>query len=263
MAGLAASVFVLIAALETWRLRHSSGHRDSSGHSAQRWFTNLALFGLQQIVTLACASVLAAFAAAVSGPSPLASWIDAWPGWIALVFAIVVLDATAYLSHVLSHHIEPLWRLHAVHHGDHVLDVTTTVRHHPLEMVPAAISFGLCAWLLGLTVAHVSAYGALAFVVQSIAHADLRLPRQAMRYAGLVLVTPELHALHHSRHPAETNSNYGQLLSVWDRMFGTLLYRPRSEPFAVGLDTYSSARFGGFLGALTQPFRRPDATPAD
>ena len=85
--------------------------------------------------------------------------------------------------------------------------------------------------------AHVTFYGALAFVIQSIAHADLRLPRQAMRHAGLVFVTPELHALHHSRQPAETNSNYGQLLSIWDRMFGTLLYRSGSEPCAVGLDT--------------------------
>jgi len=255
MAGWAVFAFVLIAALETWR------QRASPGESAQRWFTNLALFGLEQVLTLAGAGLLAGFAASVAAGSPLAGWTDAWPGWIAFVFAVVVLDATAYLSHVLSHHIEPLWRLHAVHHADHVLDVTTTVRHHPLEMVPTAMALGLCAWLFGLTVAHVASYGALTFVVQSIAHANLRLPRQAMRRAGLVLVTPELHALHHSRHPAETNSNYGQLLSVWDRMFGTLLSRPRSEPFAVGLDAYESARFGGFLGALTQPFRRPDATP--
>jgi sterol desaturase/sphingolipid hydroxylase (fatty acid hydroxylase superfamily) len=84
-----------------------------------------------------------------------------------------------------------------------------------------------------------------------------------MRLAGLVFVTPELHALHHSRHRAETNSNYGQLLSVWDRMFGTLLDGSQSGPITVGLDAYASARFGGLLGALTQPFRRPDVTPAD
>jgi sterol desaturase/sphingolipid hydroxylase (fatty acid hydroxylase superfamily) len=258
MAGLAAFAFVVIAAVETWRQRTSPGESDQ-----QRWVTNLALFGLEQILTLAGAAWLAGFAASVAGRSPLAGWTDSWPGWIALVFAVVVLDATAYLSHVLSHHIEPLWRLHAVHHADHVLDVTTTVRHHPLEIVPTSMAFALCAWLLGLTVAHVTFYGGLAFVIQSIAHAKLRLPRQATRCAGFVLVTPELHALHHSQHPAETNSNYGQLLSVWDRIFGTLLYRPRSEPFAVGLAAYTSARFGGVLGALTQPFRRPDATPAD
>lgn len=255
MASLAALAFVLIAALETWR------QRASADRSTQRWVTNLGLFGLEQILTLAYVGLTAGFAISVAGRSPLAGWTESWPGWMAMVFAVVVLDATTYLSHVLSHHIEPLWRLHAVHHGDHVLDVTTTVRHHPLEMVPTALALGLSAWLFGLTAAQVTAYGTLAFVVQSIAHADLRLPRQSMRWAGLVFVTPELHALHHSRHRAETNSNYGQLLSVWDRMFGTLLDRPRSEPLVVGLDTYASPRFSGFLGALTQPFRQPDATP--
>jgi sterol desaturase/sphingolipid hydroxylase (fatty acid hydroxylase superfamily) len=256
MASLAVSAFVLIAALETWR------QRASARQSPERWVTNLALFGLEQILTLAYVGLTAGLAASAAGRSPLAGWTDAWPGWIALLFAVVVLDATTYLTHVLSHHFKPLWRLHAVHHGDRVLDVTTTIRHHPLEMVPAALALGLCAWLFGLTVAQVTAYGTLAFVVQSIAHANLRLPRQAMRWAGLVLVTPELHALHHSRHPVETNSNYGQLLSVWDRIFSTLS-APRSEPVTVGLDTCASPRFNGFLGALTQPFRRPDATPAD
>ncbi len=257
MASLAAVAFVVIAALETWR------QRTSVDASAQRWVTNFALFGLERIVTLAFGWTLAGFAVSAAGRSPLAGWTDAWPSWTAFVFAVVVLDAITYLSHVLSHTIEPLWRLHAVHHSDHVLDVTTTVRHHPLEMVPTAMALSLCVWTFGLSVAHVSSYAALAFVVQSIAHANLRLPRQMMRYAGLALVTPELHALHHSRRPAETNSNYGQILSVWDQMFGTLWRGPRSEPIAVGLDSYPSARFGGFLGALTQPFRRPEATPTN
>ncbi len=252
-----AAAFVLIAALETWRQR---ANRDQSG---QRWVTNLGLFGIEQVLTLTSAGLLAGWVASVAGRSPLAEWTDGWPSWIALVFAVVVLDATAYLSHVLSHHVEPLWRLHAVHHGDHALDVTTTVRHHPLEMVPSAMAYGLSAGLFGLTVAHLAVYGTLSFVVQLIAHANLRLPRQAMRRAGFVLVTPELHALHHSRHPAETNSNYGNLFSVWDRMFGTLLYRLGSEPVAFGLDTYASARFRGLLGTLTQPFVGPDATPGE
>lgn len=253
MAVLTAAAFVAIAAVETWR---QSARADPGGH---RWVTNLSLFGLEQVLTLAGVGLLAGVAAAGAGRSPLAGWTEAWPGWLALVLAVVILDATAYLSHVVSHHVEPLWRLHAVHHADRVLDVTTTVRHHPLETVPTAMALWLCAWLFGLTVAHVSAYAALTFVVQAIAHANLRIPRPAMRCVGLVLVTPELHALHHSRQPAETNSNYGQLLSVWDRVFGTLLYPARSEPIAAGLDTYASARFGGLLGALAQPFRQPDA----
>jgi len=253
----AASAFVLIALLESWR------QPTNPDPSRQRWVTNLGLFAIEQVLALTSAGLLAGYVAFAAGRSPLTRWTDAWPGWVVLVFAVVVLDAASYLSHVLSHHIKPLWRLHAVHHGDHALDVTTTVRHHPLELVPTVMALGLCAGLFGLTVVHLTFYGTLAFVVQLIAHANLRLPRQAMRRVGLVLVTPELHALHHSRRPAETNSNYGTVFSVWDRMFGTLWLRTGSEPLEFGLDTYATARFRGLLGALTQPFTRPDVRPVD
>ena len=254
MGGWAALAFVLIAALETWR------QRSATSESAERWVTNLALFALEQVVNFAWVAVLGVLAVSIAGPSPLAGWLRDWPGWASLAFALIALDATAYFSHVLSHHVEPLWRLHSVHHADRVLDVTTTIRHHPLEVVPTAIALSFCAWLLDLPLAHVAVYAALAFMTQSLAHADLGLPARVMRGAGLVLVTPDLHALHHSRNATETNSNYGQMLSVWDRLFGTMVH-PRPGPVAVGLDTYSSARFGGLLGALGQPFRRPDGTP--
>src|SRR5688572_20512879 len=158
MAGLAAVAFVLIAALEAWRQPANAPRTAQRSATAQRWVTNLALFGLEQLFTLAWVGVLAGVATSVAGPSPLADWTNAWPGWLAFGVAIVFLDATTYLTHVLSHSIEPLWRLHAVHHADQVLDVTTTVRHHPLEVVPAATALSVCAWVFGLTAAHGSAY---------------------------------------------------------------------------------------------------------
>jgi sterol desaturase/sphingolipid hydroxylase (fatty acid hydroxylase superfamily) len=252
--GWAALAFVLIAALETWR------QRSATGQGAERWVTNLGLFALEQAVNLAWVAVLDAVAVSVAGPSPLTGWTNGWPEWAALIFTVIALDATAYVTHVLSHHIEPLWRLHSVHHADRVLDVTTTVRHHPLEVVPTAMALSVCTWLFDLSLAYVAAYAALSFVTQALAHADLGLSARVMRGAGLVLVTPELHALHHSRIWTETNSNYGQMLSVWDRLFGTMAH-PRAGPIAVGLDTYSSARFRGLPGALAQPFRQPDARP--
>jgi sterol desaturase/sphingolipid hydroxylase (fatty acid hydroxylase superfamily) len=145
MAGLAALAFVLIAALETWQ------QRTSARQSAGRWVTNFALFGLEQLFTLAWVAVLVGVVTSVAGPSPLGGWTNAWPGWIAFVLAIGVLDATTYVSHVLNHIIPPLWRLHAVHHADQVLDVSTTVRHHPLEVVPTATILSVCAWLFDLT----------------------------------------------------------------------------------------------------------------
>jgi len=250
--GWAALVFVLIAALETWR------QRSATGQTAERWVTNLALFALEQVVNLAWVAGLGVLATSVAGPSPLAGWSSGWQGWAGFAFAMIVLDATAYFSHVLSHHVQPLWRLHSVHHADRVLDVTTTIRHHPLEVLPTAMAFSVCTWLFDLSLPHVAAYAALSFVTQALAHADLGLSPRLMRGAGLVLVTPDLHALHHSRNAKETNSNYGQMLSIWDRMFGTMA-PPRSGPVAVGLDAYASARFRGLPGALAQPFRQPDA----
>lgn len=227
--------------------------------------TNLGLFAIQQGLAWLTAGTVAAVIVTLADRSPFARlpFTMSLPGWLRFIVAVLVLDAASYAIHLAAHHIPPWWRLHAVHHSDLALDVTTTVRHHPLDAIVTGLALGCVAGLLGLTTAEVAVYGTIATVVQLFAHADLGLPIGPMRVAGLIFVTPELHAAHHSRHRAETNSNYGQAFSLWDRMFGTLLRRREAEPIRFGLDQYAGPRFRGLSAALTQPFVRANEASSD
>lgn len=223
---------------------------------AARWKLNLTLFVLEQAAQLALAGVFAVFVAAVTSTSPLARFVAQWPWWGQMLLAVVVLDAVMYAVHVASHVVGPLWRLHAVHHTDPDLDVATTVRHHPGEVLPAALALGCAAGLLGLGPRDVAAYGTVAFIVQMFAHARLRLPEPWAAWLGWLFVTPAIHAVHHSALRRETDSNYGEVFSVWDRLFGTFT-RPcaaSARPARYGLDGYAAPRFHTVRGALAQPF---------
>ncbi len=248
------TVFVAVLIAELWRQPVSH-----AAHTGQRWRANLGLFAIEQVVTFAAAGLLASYIAILSAASPVAQW-TASLGWgVRLCIAVIALDAVSYAIHVASHHVALLWRLHAVHHSDPALDATTAVRHHPLEAIPIVLGLGLCAGMIGTSLIEFGVFGSLAFLVQMLAHADLRLPTAPMRWWGLVFVTPEQHALHHSRRLPETNSNYGQVFSFWDRMFGSLRYRDAglSTSIDFGLDTYPPDRHRGLVGALMQPVARP------
>ena len=259
----AAAAMVVVAVCEL--LRVNGPARDGTG---RRWTLNLSLYAVEELLRVALAPLITVFVERAAGASPLAGATGSLPWWARLVLGLLALDAATYGLHVASHHILPLWRLHAVHHSDRALDVTTTVRHHPLEMVPAALVVGGCGALLGLTAWEVAIYSTSSFAVQLVGHAELRLPPGLMRAVGLVLVTPEMHYLHHSRLEHETNSNYGQMFSIWDRLFGSFARRPpavASETIEFGLDTYADDRFHSLRGALLQPVMRPDrsAPPAE
>src|SRR5262249_28606853 len=133
--------------------------------------------------------------------------------------AVIVLDLLDYTLHRLAHRVGWLWRLHRVHHSDTELDVTTTLRHHPLEGIPSALLIGGGGRPLGFTPEEFAFFAALVLLVQLVAHGTLRLPSSVEACLAPVLVTPGFHPLHHSRRRAETDSNYGQIFSVWDRLF--------------------------------------------
>ncbi len=148
-----------------------------------------------------------------------------------------------------------LWPIHRVHHSDTRLDVTTTIRTHPLEfvlqflvMVPLAVVLGLDPWAL-------AAYE-LAEAFNSLAsHANVRLPDRLDRALRWLLVTPNMHCLHHSSYRPETDSNYGQLFSVWDRLFGSYSAAPRDgyDAMQIGLNEIGDERAADFLWQLKSP----------
>ena len=204
--------------------------REFRGDSARRWALHGALLAIASGIAWVIAGALAWGAAQMHGGS-----LEPWRGWPHLLLMVLALDATQYGIHRLSHHIPLLWRWHALHHGDVILDVGTVWRHHPAEALFGGVAIGLAAALFGATPAEVAVYASLATAVQIAAHANIRLPARAAAWASVLLVTPGLHHLHHSPHRAETDSNYGELFSLWDRLFRTLDASGR-VPGEFGLD---------------------------
>lgn len=149
------------------------------------------------------------------------------PGWLALLLAVVAMDFAIWLQHVMVHAVPVLWRLHQVHHADPDYDVTTGARFHPLEIILSmAIKFAVIA-VIGAPAAAVLVFEVLLNATAMFNHANVRLPAAVDAALRLLLVTPDMHRVHHSTDNAEANGNFGFNLSLWDRLFGT--YRAQSR----------------------------------
>ena len=186
-----------------------------------RWVSNFSLFAGSVVLTTLLAPSLALITNAALERS-LFRWAPGEAGfWLHLALALLVLDALNYVLHRTLHAVPLFWRLHALHHTDLALDVSTTIRHHPLEAVFTAVIIGAAGALLGCSAFEVAAYGMLETMVQLIGHADVRLAKSLNRVLGAVFVTPRFHRIHHSSARHETDSNYGQVFAFWDRLFGT------------------------------------------
>lgn len=175
--------------------------------------------------------------------------------WPAAVIAFVALDLTIYTQHRLMHRIGILWRLHRLHHTDTVLDVSSGVRFHPLEIV---LSMGIkiaVVLLLGAGPAVVATFEIVLSSFSLMTHANLRLPRRLDTWLRWVFVTPDMHRIHHSVLSAEHDSNYGFNISWWDRLFGSYLAQPRQaqETMPLGLATFRDVEAQRLLNLLIQP----------
>jgi sterol desaturase/sphingolipid hydroxylase (fatty acid hydroxylase superfamily) len=149
------------------------------------------------------------------------------PGWSKVLIAVIVLDLVIYLQHVLFHSVPVLWRLHRMHHADLEFDVTTGVRFHPVEIVLSMlIKFGAVA-ALGAPALGVLVFEVILNATSMFSHSNVRLPPALDRVLRWILVTPDMHRVHHSILRRETDSNFGFNLPWWDRLFGT--YRPEPE----------------------------------
>lgn len=181
-----------------------------------------------------------------------------------LVVALLAQDLYGYASHLVQHRVGVLWRFHAVHHADHDLDVTSQLRHHPVEALVGAAGFGAVVLLLGITPGEIGLFLLIGWTVQCLAHANLALPGWLARPMAWVVVTPEFHALHHHRDLPFTDSNYGGVLTIWDRIFGTARWRAGTPDF--GLAAYDAPADQTIGALLVKPFRprprRADPAPA-
>lgn len=258
--GTMAAVFAALAALEFLtprrRLRHGR---------VRRWMTNLGLFALDTVLVRLAVPLLmigTAQLAEARGWGLLNQF--ALPFWLELLLALVALDLALFLQHWATHRVPLLWRLHQVHHADPDFDVTTAARFHPIEiglsmLYKMAVVAALGPAALAVFVFEVAFNMATLFV-----HANLSLPPGVDRLARFAIVTPDMHRIHHSTLQRETNSNYGTMLSGWDRLFRT--YRARAQAgqdgLTIGLAEYQDERPLGLGWSLLLPFRH-SARPAD
>jgi sterol desaturase/sphingolipid hydroxylase (fatty acid hydroxylase superfamily) len=153
--------------------------------------------------------------------------------------------------------VPAFWRLHAVHHSDIEIDFSTTVRHHPGEAIVATLFIGVAGAVVGISPYEVGFYGGLANIVQLVGHANVRLPPRLEAAMGLILVTPTFHRIHHSALRSETDSNYGQILAIWDRLFASFggIADAARGSVEFGLSVFRDPRSQRLDGLLLQPIR--------
>tara|TARA_R110000868_G_scaffold21640_11_gene89852 strand:- start:19587 stop:20417 length:831 start_codon:yes stop_codon:yes gene_type:complete len=188
------------------------------------------------------------------------NWLSL-PFWAYILLGLLLMDFIgAYLAHYTEHKVKPLWMIHLVHHTDHNVDTTTANRHHPLESV-IRFTFTLVAVVIvGAPIGIVMLYQSLSLIATQFNHANIKLPRKVDEVLSWVIVSPDMHKVHHHYVLPYTDSNYGNIFSIWDRLFGTFMKFDR-EAIIYGVDTFpDEVENCSITSLLKQPFhkyRRP------
>lgn len=211
-----------------------------------RWTTHALLFAANRLTIWILARLVAVPLVALwaSGQGfGLLNILD-WPFWAEVLAAFILLDFAMWVQHLATHKIPILWRMHRVHHADRDLDVSTAIRFHPFEIIVSTAWKALCVAALGVPALVFLAFEAWLGANALFNHSNVELPRWLDRVIRRLLVTPDMHLIHHSILPHEQQRNYGFALTVWDRLFGT--YGAESETGRdtqpIGLADISDAR---------------------
>ncbi len=224
----------------------------------QRWSANIGLLILNSIV------LRLLFPAATIGiaySAGMAAWglfyHVALPYWLEVTLAVLLLDLTIYLQHLLMHRVPLLWRLHRVHHADLDIDLTTGSRFHTIEIIVSMLIKWCVISLLGPALLAALIFEVLLNGMAVFNHANVCLPAGIDRWIRKLLVTPDMHRVHHSILLPETNSNYGFNLSTWDRIFGTYIGQPAKghDGMSIGIPRFRDAcQVDRIPGMLALPF---------
>jgi len=248
-----AAIFVTMALSEVLAPR-----RPLSVPRLQRWTSNISLLVLNSLLLrllFPAAAVGIAYTAAEAGWG-LFNQVNL-PYWLEVILAVLLLDLAIYLQHLLMHRVPLLWRLHRVHHADLDIDLTTGSRFHTLEILVSMLIKAAVIFILGPALLAVLIFEALLSGMALFNHANVRLPGTIDRLLRLLLITPDVHRVHHSILRHETNSNYGFNLSIWDRAFGTYIAQPEEghSAMTIGIPEFRDPRQVDRLrGMLALPF---------
>ena len=248
--------FGVFAIMALWEIK--APRRTLTISKAIRWTNNLGLvffnsFILRLIFPAAAVGV-AAFAAE-NGWGLLNHFEVTFP--LAVVISVVAMDFVIYLQHVLVHAVPTLWRLHRVHHADLDFDVTTGARFHPIEIILSMLIKFATIVVLGPPLVAVVIFEVVLNAMAMFNHGNVRLPLGLDRVLRFIVVTPDMHRVHHSVEDNEANSNFGFNLSIWDRIFGTYINQPRDGHggMTIGIHQYRETKQVSWLpGMLALPF---------
>jgi sterol desaturase/sphingolipid hydroxylase (fatty acid hydroxylase superfamily) len=247
-----ASVFLILGVLEM-----IIPDRDAKHTRRQRWPGNLAIIAIGNVLVRILGPLLPY---AVAESMMARSWgltaVSFVPAWMAVAFTVLVLDAWIYLQHVLFHQVPFLRPFHRMHHSDTHIDFTTGFRMHPVEILISAAYKSIFIAALGLHPLGVLIFEVILNASSMYTHANIRLGTATDRVLRKLLITPDVHRLHHSRRIEERNSNYGFFLSIWDRLFSTYTSVEDVDPrgIEVGLPGYDDPQVNRVDKLIVEPF---------
>lgn len=241
--------------------------RTLQGSKSRRWLTNLGILGVSTLVARLIGSIAVPLVAV--GMASLAT-ANGWglfnlitlPPWLEILLAMVLLDGAIWLQHVISHRVPFFWRMHRVHHADRDIDLTTALRFHPFEIALSMAYKAIIVAILGPAIWAVILFEIVLNGSAMFNHANVKLPLWLDGMLRKLIVTPDMHRVHHSVHRDEHDSNYGFCLSIWDRVFGTYTQAPRDghTSMAIGLNGYGADDPDKFLWSMTLPIQKLDTS---
>ena len=190
----------------------------------------------------------------------LLHWFQ-FPLWVSIILSVLLLDFFgAWLAHYVQHKFKPFWMLHLIHHTDNHVDTTTANRHHPGESIIRFLFTTFGVLMLGAPIGMVLLYQSLSVIFSQFNHANIRLPKKLDRVLSFVIVSPDMHKVHHHLKLPYTDTNYGNIFSIWDRILGTFA-RMENEEIIYGIDTYPDVDSNSRIGKLLKlPFGKYRAT---
>jgi len=247
-----AAIFISIAILELF-----FPFTKLSFNKFTRWYSNLGIAVINNIIVHLLVPITVinlAIIAEKNGVGVLNN-LDI-PYSISIVIAVVMLDLIIYLQHRLFHFVPLLWRVHKMHHTDLDFDVTTGVRFHPIEILLSIIIKFIAIIILGIPALAVVIFQIILTGTSMFTHANIKLPRKLDKILRFIIVTPNMHRIHHSVILEETNSNFGFNLSCWDRIFHTYQSNSKNKKIKIGLNIFRKTKELHLHKLLIQPFYR-------
>jgi sterol desaturase/sphingolipid hydroxylase (fatty acid hydroxylase superfamily) len=249
-----AALFALLAIIEVFRPRRALllGRHP-------RWLTHAIFLGVNAAIgRLLALFVVVGTAAAWAAEARFGLlYLTSWPLWLEALLAFAILDFAVWFQHLIMHRFPFLWAMHKVHHSDRDLDASSALRFHPFELILSTLYKSACVALLGVPVLVALLFELWLNANALFNHSNIRLPRALDRLIRPILVTPDMHFVHHSIVADEQNRNFGFALSLWDRLFGTYQHEAASgqESQIVGLSEAQDTKPGGALWSLLLPLR--------